>query len=215
MCDCKTSVFHVSTVKTKQGHLHTTHMQNMLTPNAKPEREQLTIPPVSGLVNNKAELAMGFIPCMTGCCQKQRRCHIEPCCQWTCRDSWWRCFPRHSFSTMDHAATTWCVQAAPWSHRSSLCPRHAPLQRETQGHGLGFLGRIHFQLPDTAAYVKGVVAAGKPNEVRKLDLRVSPPATQIKDDKRSLASRLLHTLTFLSTKGVDCLLISCSRAVWQ
>lgn len=82
---------------------------------------------------------------MIGCCQKQRRCHRELCCQWTCQGFWWRCFPHRSFSVTDHAATTWCVQAAPWSRQSSLCPTHAQLWEGTRGHELGFLQYRHFQ----------------------------------------------------------------------
>lgn len=118
-------------------------------------------PPWFRLDTTRGVSATSLLPCMTGCCQKQRRCRIEPCCRWTCQDSWWRCFPHRFFSVTDHAATTWCAQAAPWSHQSSWCPVHARLREGTRERGLGYI--IAWGL------------LGKPH-VRKLDLQVSPHA---------------------------------------
>lgn len=88
-----------------------------------------------------------LIPCRRGCFQKQRTCHTEPCCQWTCQDFWWRCFLHRSSSMMDHAGTTWSVRAFPWSRQSSWCPAHAQLGGgggvESQERSLKIFGISH------------------------------------------------------------------------
>ena len=63
---------------------------------------------------------LNIIPCKRVCCQRQRMCHTEPCCQYFCPGSWWKCSQHQTCARMGPAVTTLCGWDDPWWHQSSL-----------------------------------------------------------------------------------------------